>query len=111
MEHLERLKAYKVRPASDEPPGKFETGTQNHEGMAGVLGVIEYLEWLGGTFGGEYLKAYDGGFQGRRLRLKQAMGVIRSYEFELAGMLLDVLEETPGVTTYGLRDRQRLDER
>ncbi len=52
MEHLERLKAYKVRPASDEPPGKFETGTQNHEGIAGVLGVIEYLEWLGGTFGG-----------------------------------------------------------
>ncbi len=64
MEHLERLKAYKVRPASDEPPGKFETGTQNHEGIAGVLGVIEYLEWLGGTFGGEYLKSYDGRLPG-----------------------------------------------
>ncbi len=111
MEHLERLKAYKVRPASDEPPGKFETGTQNHEGIAGVLGVIEYLEWLGGTFGGEYLKAYDGDFQGRRLRLKQAMSAIRSYEFELARLLLDVLEETPGVTIYGLRDRKRLGER
>jgi len=110
-EHLERLKAYKVRPAPDEPPGKFETGTQNHEGMAGVLGVIEYLEWLGGTFGGEYAKRYEGDFQGRRLRLKQAMDAVRSYEFELAHLLLDVLEETPGVTIYGLRDRQRLEER
>jgi selenocysteine lyase/cysteine desulfurase len=105
------LKAYKVRPAPDEPPGKFETGTQNHEGMAGVLGVIEYLEWLGGTFGGEYAKRYEGDFQGRRLRLKQAMDAVRSYEFELAHLLLDVLEETPGVTIYGLRDRQRLEER
>jgi len=111
MEHLERLKAYNVRPASDEPPGKFETGTQNHEGIAGVLGVIEYLEWLGGTFGGEYLKSPDSDFQGRRLRLKQAMSAIRSYEFELARLLLDVLEETPGVAIYGLRDRKRLGER
>jgi len=65
----------------------------------------------GGTFGGEYLKSYDGDFQGRRLRLKQAMSAIRSYEFELARLLLDVLEETPGVAIYGLRDRKRLGER
>jgi hypothetical protein len=37
-----------VRPASDEPPHKFETGTQNHEGIAGILGAIEYFDWLGG---------------------------------------------------------------
>ncbi|HEY6072515.1 MAG TPA: aminotransferase class V-fold PLP-dependent enzyme, partial [Anaerolineales bacterium] len=30
-ELLKDLKAYKVRPASDELPYKFETGTQNHE--------------------------------------------------------------------------------
>ena len=27
---LDRLHAYKVRPAPDDPPGKYETGTQNH---------------------------------------------------------------------------------
>jgi cysteine desulfurase family protein (TIGR01976 family) len=32
---LDRLPAYKVRPAGDAPPDKFEVGTQNHEGMAG----------------------------------------------------------------------------
>jgi hypothetical protein len=44
---LDNLRAYKVRPAEDQPPGKFETGTQNHEGQAGTLGAIEYFEWLG----------------------------------------------------------------
>jgi selenocysteine lyase/cysteine desulfurase len=35
-EVLEALEAYKVRPAPDEIPGSFETGTQSHEGMAGT---------------------------------------------------------------------------
>jgi hypothetical protein len=33
-------------------PVKFETGAQNHEGIAGMLGAIVYLEWVGETFGG-----------------------------------------------------------
>jgi selenocysteine lyase/cysteine desulfurase len=41
---LNDLKAYKVRPAAHELPSKFETGTQNHEGIAGVLGALEYFE-------------------------------------------------------------------
>jgi cysteine desulfurase family protein (TIGR01976 family) len=38
---------YKVRPAGEELPHKFETGTLSHEGMAGTLGAIEYLEQFG----------------------------------------------------------------
>lgn len=110
-ELLEELTAYKVRPAPKNPPGKFETGTQNHEGIAGALGAIEYLEWVGETFGSEYTEKYQGRFSGRALRLKQAMSAIRAYEFELSRALLDVLEETPGVTVYGLTDRRRLEER
>ena len=112
---LDELSAYKVRPAPGDPPGKFETGTQNHEGIAGVLGAIEYLDWLGETFGGEYAESYaeryGEGFGGRRLLLKQAMSAIRAYEYELSRALLDVLEETPGVTVYGLTERRRLEER
>ena len=44
---LEDLKAYKVRPAHDEPPHKFETGTQSFESIAGVHGALEYFESLG----------------------------------------------------------------
>ena len=110
-ELLDELTAYKVRPASDEPPGKFETGTGNFECIAGILGALEYLEWVGETFGKQHAAEYSGKYRGRALQLKQAMRVIRTYEAELSAVLLDVLEETPGVTIYGLTDRKRLDER
>ncbi|HEY5671161.1 MAG TPA: aminotransferase class V-fold PLP-dependent enzyme, partial [Anaerolineales bacterium] len=42
---------------------------------------------------------------------KQAMAAIRAYEYELSRALLDVLEETPGVTIYGIKDVRRLEER
>ena len=110
-EHLEKLNAYRVRPAPKDPPGKFETGTQNHEGIAGMLGAIEYLEWVGRTFGGIYEEKYADRYLGRRLYLKQAMAAIRAYEYELSRALLEILEETPGLTLYGLRDVRRLEER
>ena len=108
---LDELKAYKVRPAPNEPPGKFETGTQNHESIAGLLGALEYLEWLGETFGMEYSENLAGRFKGRRLSLKKAMAAIQAYERDLSLSLLEVLEETPGITIYGLRDPRRLTER
>ncbi|HEX6268768.1 MAG TPA: cysteine desulfurase-like protein [Anaerolineales bacterium] len=128
---LDELKAYKVRPASNELPYKFETGTQNHEGIAGMLGALEYFEWLAGQFGGEQVEtraersdlttegSVDGehrrseemGFQGRRLALKQAMSAIRSYEFQLSRTLIGVIESIPGTRVYGVTDRNRLDER
>jgi cysteine desulfurase family protein (TIGR01976 family) len=108
---LDDLTAYKVRPAPNDLPGKFETGTQNHEGIAGVLGAVEYLEWVGATFGQRYEEKFAGRYQGRRLRLKQAMTAIRAYEFEISRAVLDVLEETPGVQIYGLTDPRRLEER
>jgi selenocysteine lyase/cysteine desulfurase len=110
-ELLDELFPYKVRPAPGDPPGKFETGTQNHEGLAGVLGAIEYLEWVGTTFGGQYAEKYSDGYSDRRLRLKQAMASIRACEYEVSRALLDVLEEIPGVTIYGLTDPRRLEER
>jgi len=109
---LENLFAYKVRPATDKLPGKFETGTQNHEGIAGVLGAIEYFEWVGQQYTGTQTDALkEDGFSGRRLLLKQAMNLIRSYEFELSRALLDVLQSIPNLTLYGLTDIRRLDER
>lgn len=108
---LERYQAYKVRPAPVEPPEKFETGTANFEGIAGTLGAIEYLEWVGENFGEDYTARYSESFVGRKLRLKQAMAAIRAYEYELSRTLLEVLEETPGVTIYGIADVRQLEQR
>jgi cysteine desulfurase family protein (TIGR01976 family) len=108
---LDELKAYKVRPASDLPPGKFETGTQNHEGIAGVLGAMEYFEWIGETFGDVYVEKYQDHYQGRRLRLKQAMAAIRAYEYEISRAVIETLAGIPGVRLYGLDDIRQLEGR
>ncbi len=111
-ELLDELKAYKVRPASDSLPGKFETGTQNHEGIAGVLGALEYFEWLGKTFGDEQEEGLrERGYSGRRLELKKAMTVLRAYEFEVSRSLLSALAQVPGLRLYGLADPRKLDQR
>ncbi|MGD0612794.1 MAG: cysteine desulfurase-like protein [Anaerolineales bacterium] len=111
-ELLDPLKAYKVRPAPNSLPGRFETGTQNHEGIAGVLGALEYLEWVGRTFGGE---AEDGlkkmGYQGRHLELKKAMSAIQAHELGISHALLSLLESVPGLRLYGIADPKRLGER
>jgi cysteine desulfurase family protein (TIGR01976 family) len=109
---LEKLFAYKVRPATNSLPGKFETGTQNHEGIAGVLGAIEYFQWVGKQFGSEAAESLSGnGYKDRVLDLKKAMTAIRAYEFELSRALLSSLQSIPNLTIYGLTDSRRLEER
>lgn len=109
---LNELNAYKVRPASNELPGRFETGTQNHEGIAGVLGALEYFEWLAAEFGGEYAEGLsEDGYTGRRKALKQALTAIRAYEFELSRALIETLQDIPGLQLFGLADLKRLDQR
>ncbi len=111
-ELLEKLFAYKVRPATNKLPGKFETGTQNHEGLAGVLGAVEYFEWVGKKFGGEQLEGLqEDGYRGRALSLKAAMIAIRAYEYKLSRALLSALQAVPGITIFGLTDVRRLEER
>ncbi len=41
------LEAYKVRPSSNELPGKWMTGTQSHESIVGGLACVDYLADLG----------------------------------------------------------------
>ena len=109
---LDELKAYKVRPAPDTLPGKFETGTQNHEAIAGVLGALEYFEWLGNTFGGEQEEGLrERGYIGRRMELKKAMTVLRAHEFEISRAFLSALEQVPGLRLYGLADPCKVDQR
>lgn len=109
---LEQLFAYKVRPASNDLPFKFETGTQNHEGIAGVLGAVEYFEWLGKEFGGEYTTQLAAeGYSGRKLELKKAMTALHAYELELSQALLSALQSIPGLVIYGQTEADKLDQR
>ncbi len=99
---LEELPAYKVRPAPDTLPGRWMTGTQNHEGLAGVAAAIDYLDALGG----QVARSSD-----RREQLRTAMTAIRQYEQGLSRRLLEGLADRPRFRVLGLRDLARLDER
>ncbi len=108
---LEGLSAYRVRPAPGDPPGKFETGTGNFEAMSGLLGALEYLQWVGETFGSEHAELYADEYAGRRLVFKEAMSAIRASEYEISRTLLEVLQETPGAHVYGITDARQLEKR
>jgi len=99
---LDQLRAYKVRPADDVPPHKFETGTKNHEGLAGTTAAVNYLADLGAEFGAPFAEQYPE-FEGRRLHLKTAMAAIRAYERPLAEQLVSGLASIPGVTVLWYR--------
>ena len=103
-ELLEKLEAYKVRPADDNAPGKFETGTQLHEGQAGTLGVLEYLQWIGETMGSEY-QGYFPEFSGRCLSLHAAMLAVQEYEQTLSRRLIDGLRSLAGVVVRGISNQ------
>lgn len=109
--HLESLKAYRVRPASPQPPEKFETGTGNFEAVCGLHGALDYFEWLGKTQADEFSEIFQGTYQGRRLVYKQALAAIQAYELELNRTLLEALQSVPRLKVYGLTDAHKLDQR
>jgi cysteine desulfurase family protein (TIGR01976 family) len=98
-ELLERLRPYKVRPASDEGPTRWETGTQNHECLAGLLGALEYLSELGGSD------------RVVRPALDAAMTRTRAHERALAARLIDGLQQISGIQLWGIAAPAEFDRR
>ena len=88
-EALQATKAYKVRAVGEDLPHKFETGTLSHEGMAGTLGAIEYLETLGTG-------------ATRRARITSAWGRIADYERSLTQKLIQGLGAIQGLKIHGI---------
>jgi cysteine desulfurase family protein (TIGR01976 family) len=100
-EHLTRLRPYKVQPAPEELPSRWETGTQNYEGLAGLVAAINYLTQIG--------HRVLPGVKNRREALLAAMIAIKQYEKDLCQKLVTGLLEIPGLTLYGITDPTRFD--
>lgn len=93
-ELLERIEAYKLRPASVTPPARrFETGTPSFEAQAATIGTVDYLAWLGGLV--------SPGVNGRREALVAAMHACAAYERSLGERVLAGLRAVPGLRLYG----------
>jgi cysteine desulfurase family protein (TIGR01976 family) len=99
---LGQLEPYKLRPAPEDIPGRFETGTQSHEGFAGITAAVDYLAWIGETMAGA---------SGRPAALRAAMELVFEYEKSLGAHLLEGLASIDGITVRGITSRDALDRR
>jgi cysteine desulfurase family protein (TIGR01976 family) len=91
---FERLDVYRLEPAPDHIPDKLETGTQNHEGIAGVKGALDFIASLGeGT--------------SQREKLTSAMEAIEEHEADLAAKFRARLGDLPRVELYAAPESVR----
>ncbi len=97
-ERMAELPSYQVRPAGTGHPGRWMTGTQNHEGIAGTLAAIDYLAEIGGggDLRGALVAAYD---------------AIASHERDLMASLIAGLGDLADVSVCGITDPARFSER
>ena len=84
---FEKLQVMKLQPAPNEIPYRLETGTQNHEGIAGLCGAMSFIGSLGTG-------------NSRADKLKSGMQAIEKYEEQLAMEMEDFLKEIPEVELY-----------
>ncbi len=99
-EHLNRIRPYKVKPAPQEVPACWETGTPNFEGLAGLVATIKYFRDLGQQMLPELSDS--------RQAIVTAMQAIQDYEQELCQHLITGLLQIPGLNFYGIAELNRL---
>ena len=89
---LETLDFPKLLPAPDYAPERAETGTQNHEGIAGAAAAIDFFASLA--------RAASSGAS-RRARLNATFSALHARGAALTARLWQGLSEIEGVRLYG----------
>jgi len=101
---LNSLPVYKVRPAKDVAPNRWENGTPSYETWNGLRACLDYWERIGLEYGEADLPQY----QGARLNMKRAVVAVQDYERELVAELIDGLRRIRGVSIAGIVEQDRL---
>ena len=107
---LKSLSPYKVRPATSELPGCFETGTQSHEGMAGTTAAVNYFAWIGR----EYAESYqiENKYKNERTKfVHAALDYLFEYEKILTIDLIEGLQNIKNIQVQGITEKNALDRR
>jgi cysteine desulfurase family protein (TIGR01976 family) len=102
-ERLLQFKPYKVRPAPDALPDRWETGTQVQELIAGIGAAVDYLAELG--------RRHEPSAKDRRSALLAAYRATRRHETALLGRLIEGLLGIPKLRFFGISDPKRFHER
>ena len=98
-EHLQSLRPYKVEPAAEAVPGRWEQGTQSFEAQAGFIAMIDYWAQLAAL--GQPGPAAGGSAAARRARLQASYERVHEYELGISRAVLQGLRQRPGVRLYG----------
>ncbi len=102
----EELPTYRLKVQSAEIPHRIETGTLNHEGIAGAREAVEFIADVGERFG---FRGEKSGMEGpgpgeplsRRQKVVAGMQAMEAYEQPLADYLRAELAAIRGVKIYG----------
>ena len=100
-EHLDGFTPYKVEPAKDIAPGRWETGTQSFEAMAGFIAAVDYIAAIS-----ELDDSHS-----RREKLSVAFAKTKQHEMALSEHFLTRLVNYPRIKLFGIDDFDRLNER
>ncbi len=102
-EHLKNLRPYRVRPNTDEVPGRWEWGTLNHECIAGIKACVDYWEALG--------RRAQPTVASRRAAIVAAHQAIHQHERAMLQKMIAGLLAIPGLKLYGISDPRRFENR
>jgi selenocysteine lyase/cysteine desulfurase len=91
-ERLAAVDIPKLEPAPDAAPERMETGTLNHEGIAGAAAAVDFLASLAPSVGS------------RREQLRAVFAELDRRGLALVQRLLDGLTTIPGVRVFGPRE-------
>jgi cysteine desulfurase family protein (TIGR01976 family) len=91
---FEKLQVYKLNPAPTYIPDKLETGTQNHEALASIPAVVDFI-------------ASFGSGSSRRERIVSGFEVIGEHEDRLATKIRDGLSKHRKITLYQAGEETR----
>jgi selenocysteine lyase/cysteine desulfurase len=94
------LRTIKVKEQENWAPLKFETGTLNHEGIAGAAEAIAFIASIGEACAEDFTDKLKG-LSGRRRLVVAGMLALEAYEQPLTVYLIDELEKIGGVKVYG----------
>jgi cysteine desulfurase family protein (TIGR01976 family) len=100
-EHLQRLRPYKVRPLTEAIPFRWESGTLNHECIAGITACVDYIADIGS----------GAQASSRRAAIETAYELIHQHERVLLDRAMTGLRKIRGIKIYGITDPVRFTER
>jgi cysteine desulfurase family protein (TIGR01976 family) len=101
-EIFSKLQTLRVNTQKDCPPYMIETGTLNHEGIAGAEAAVEFVADIGAKFGNSPdIQQEVKHLSGRRRDIVAGLLVFDNYEQHLTHYLIEGLSAIPEVTLYG----------